>query len=67
MIWDWAGREAGGDDPVQHALAEQQDHAKADPVDRLGGQDHQQLVPPGGPDEPDRALARGEDAPPTVA
>jgi len=54
---------AGGDDPVQHALAEQQDHAQADPVDRLDGQDDQQLVPPGGPDEPDRLPAQPRQPP----
>ena len=54
---------AGGDDPVEHALAEQQDHAKTDPVDRLDGQDDQQLVPPGGPDEPDRLPAQPRQPP----
>src|SRR5215218_3556368 len=49
--------------PVQHALAEQQDHAQADPVDRLDGQDDQQLVPPGGPDEPDRLPAQPRQPP----
>jgi hypothetical protein len=37
---------AGGDHPVEHPLAEQQDGGKADPVDRLDGQDDQQLAGP---------------------
>jgi hypothetical protein len=49
---------AGGDHLVEHALAEQQDHGQAGPVDRLDGQDGQELTPPGGPDEPDRLAAQ---------
>jgi hypothetical protein len=49
---------AGGDHPVEHLLAEQQDRGQADPVDRLDGQHDQQLAAARGPDQPDRLPAQ---------
>jgi hypothetical protein len=53
----------GRDHPVEHALAEQQDHGQAEPVDGLDGQDAQELAAPGGPDEPDRLPAQPRQPP----
>jgi hypothetical protein len=41
---------AGGDHLVEHAVAEHQHHGQPGPVDRLDGQDDQQLPPTRGPD-----------------